>query len=290
MRDEGGAGLLGMLAAVAVAITVLGVLLDVSADAALGWVLLCAAGMVMWGGNARRRRQERLAAMMRAQDERFAQRRRARENRRDARLVRRTGYAMRPVDEHTVLPPAWAEPVAAAVAAAQDFRRTVAHLPAGPVRDRLSSAVPTMEQGARRCDDTARRGAELERQLRRLRARTGRGPRAMRSAAAGPWDPPHDEEPRLHRDVDELSQSVAAAKTALQVRSQRLQLSSLRVAQAALTASLSGSDQPVDGVEEVLRDVAAVARGLQELDDLHTAVSVTPQPRAQERWATPGER
>src|SRR5680860_1760745 len=108
--------------------------------------------------------------------------------------------------------------------------------------------------------------------------------------AAAPWEPAHDDEPRLHREVDELSQSVAAAKTALQVRSQRLQLSSLRVAQAALTASLSGSDQPVDGVEEVLRDVAAVARGLQELDDLHTVVSVTPQPGAQERWATPGER
>jgi hypothetical protein len=236
LAAEDGVGCLAYIVGVPLGILAIGMLLDVSGP--LGWIgvslwvwaIASAAGLAVW--SRRRREQRRLRRARRAQ-------------RRALSRVGKRRYAERPIDETSPLPREWWEPVSLARKAVRDYRHCVESLPRGPVRERLAEGIGAMQSGAAQLEDLARRGAELDRQLTRFRARTGEENHSERIAA--------------------LAARVAEARSRVAARLEVLQLAALDVANVAVSMSLSEAEALVSGVEDTLTGVAGLAAALDDV-------------------------
>jgi hypothetical protein len=239
-RGDGLAQLLGVL--LVVVGTVL--LLDVADAPAWVYLITGTAGLWWWARSAAQRRRERAAARARARAQRL--------------LLWGIGGRRsdeRPIDASSPLPRQWWEPSDLARRAVADYRACVRGLPAGPVRQRLLDGVTAMEDGAEELDRIVRRGAELDRQLRRFR-RTGRWGNGYDGAE------PADAPERVAR----LSRRVETARRRVDERLHALRVAALEAADVAVSMSLSDADDLVSGVEDTLSRVTGMATALDDTD------------------------
>lgn len=136
----------------------------------VGWVLLMLAGggAVVAGRRKKARKEaEKEAKKARREADQRAREQKARERRarRTDRLARHRGH---PVGSDTPLPRRWSRPPRQARAAVNNYGQAVEALRPSPQRERLRQQGRYLSERARDCDQTARRAAELDRQLRNL--------------------------------------------------------------------------------------------------------------------------
>jgi hypothetical protein len=157
------------------------------------------------------------------------------------------GVPRAPVNRATRLPRTWWQPVEDARRAAHSYLATVSGMPPGPLRERLEQASRTMEVGVERCDALARRGAELERQL-----------RGLPQQAAPPAG---------------LREGLDVAHARLRDQSAAMALVAAHAAQVAVSQSLGASDDTHAALIDLETTVGGLARAMDDVRELDTGAS-----------------